>query len=91
MNNRMILKNNSNHNYIIKRNKKILKLFLIFFVGMTLINITKLIVNNVSNYFLKNSVSDVIQLTSSLINYSVTDDMLDDLDDVTNVYHNWDE
>lgn len=85
MNNRMILKNNSNHNYIIKRNKKIFKLFLIFFVGMTLINITKLIVNNVSNYFLKNSVSDVIQLTSSLINYSVKDDMLDDLD-LDNLY-----
>ena len=47
--------------------------------------ILKLLINNISNYFLKNSIAEVEQITSALINYSVTDDMLTDLE-LDNLY-----
>ena len=81
----MILKNNSKNYYNIKRNNKIFKLIIIFLIIITISYIAKLIINNISNYFLKNSIAEVEQITSALINYSVTDDMLTDLE-LDNLY-----
>ena len=72
----MILKNNSKNYYNIKRNNKVIKLVIIFLVLIFFFYILKLLINNISNYFLKNSIAEVEQITSALINYSVTDDML---------------
>ena len=76
----MILKNNSKNYYNIKRNNKVIKLVIIFLVLIFFFYILKLLINNISNYFLKNSIAEVEQITSALINYSVTDDMLTDLE-----------
>ena len=81
----MILKNNSTNYYNIKRNNKVIKLVIIFLVLIFFFYILKLLINNISNYFLKNSIAEVEQITSALINYSVTDDMLTDLE-LDNLY-----
>ena len=81
----MILKNNSKNYYKIERNNKIFKLIIIFLIIITISYIAKLIINNISNYFLRNSIAEVEQITSTLINYSVTDDMLTDLE-LDNLY-----
>ena len=81
----MILKNNSKNYYNIKRNNKVIKLVIIFLVLIFFFYILKLLINNISNYFLKNSIAEVEQITSALINYSVTDDMLTDLE-LDNLY-----
>ena len=81
----MILKNNSKNYYNIKRNNKVIKLIIIFLVLIFFFYILKLLINNISNYFLKNSIAEVEQITSALINYSVTDDMLTDLE-LDNLY-----
>lgn len=81
----MILKNNSKNYYKIEKTNKIFKLIVIFLIIITISYIAKLIINNISNYFLKNSIAEVEQITSALINYSVTDDMLTTLE-LDNLY-----
>lgn len=69
--NRMILKNKE------KRIKA--KTIVILLIVFMIIYSFKTIVFNIGNYFLKSSEAKVVQITSAVINHSVNDDMLDDL------------